>query len=192
MHSEKYHYNCDWATKKSSKISLLCVSLLIILVNQNGYAQEEEEDAGLKSNVIISFGYTHVPSGSDELNASEAGGLWVPSIGIDYMRRISEKWGVGIMLDYELDHYLIVEKELERENVFIAVAGIAFEPIPHLLLFTGAGIELEHNENLFVYRLGAEYGVHLNHRWLIAPAFFFDWKEGYDTYALSLGLGYNF
>lgn len=38
-----------------------------------------------------------------------------------------------------------------------------------------------------IARLGADYGFHLEDHWAIVPAFF-DWKEDYDTFTLSLGL----
>jgi len=116
----------------------------------------------------------------------------VPSLGLDYVRRVGHSWEIGLMLDYELDHYLIVDKELERENAFIAVAGAAYNPIEHLAIFAGGGVELEANEHLFLFRIGTEYGIHLNDNWLIVPAFFFDWKKDYDTYSISLGVGYSF
>jgi len=40
--------------------------------------------------------------------------------------------------------------------------------------------------------VGVEYGIHFSDRWVLAPAFFFDWKENYNTYALALNVGYNF
>ena len=169
--------------------------IVFILCFLNGYvfAQEEPKETQIepKNIALFTFGYTHIPKGS-ELDSEDANGFFVPAIGLDYIRRVSHKWRVGVMLDYELDHYLVVEKELERENAFIVVAGVGYNPIKHLFIFSGGGIEIEGNANLFVFRFGAEYGFHLKKQWVIAPAFFFDLKEGYDTYAISLGVGYIF
>ena len=178
-----------------SKFYFLVANTLLILSFSSieAFAQEQhgEESQELKNGVILTFGYTHIPMGT-ELNSPEAEGFFVPTFGLDYVREISHKWDVGIMLDYELDHYLIAEKELERENAFIIIARAGYNLIDHLSILAGAGIEIEGHKNLFVFRLGAEYGIHFSKHWMIAPAFFFDWKEGYDTYALSLGVGYNF
>jgi hypothetical protein len=172
---------------------ILIVIIVLILLNTAVLAQETHEKGSqeYRNMLMFTFGYTHIPKGA-ELNAAEAEGFFVPSVGLDYVRRIGHRWEFGLLLDYELDHYLIVEEEFERENAFIAVAGLGYELIEHFALMAGAGIEIEKNENLFVFRLGAEYGIHFNNRWVLAPAFFYDFKEGYDTYSLSLGIGYNF
>lgn len=171
-----------------NKTLSLPMVLIIIMISNFSYAQEGEEP---KNVLLLSFGYTHIPSGA-ELEAADTKSFFVPAIGIDYGHIVGKRWEIGIMLDIELDHYLIVKKELERENAFIAVAGVAYNPVGHLYVFGGVGVEIEKNQNLFVLRLGTEYAIHLSDHWALAPAFYFDWKEDYDTYALSLGLRYSF
>lgn len=183
-------------SKNNAKIHLLTfIAILgsLGLVNFNVLALGDLEESELepKNTFVVSFGYTHIPKGA-ELDAEESDGFFVPSIGLDYARVVGRKWEVGVMLDFELDHYLIVEKELERENAFIGVVGVAYNPIAHLLLFTGAGVEIEKNKHLFVYRLGLDYSFYFGHHWAIVPAFYFDWKEDYDTYAFSVGAKYRF
>lgn len=172
---------------------VLVLFAVFMLVSLFSFAQHHEENKSEhhKNIFLLSFGYTHIPKGA-ELHSEESEGFFVPTVGLDYGRVVGKRWEIGVMLDWELDHYIISEKELEREKAFIAVAGVAYNPIAHLAIFTGAGIELEHNQHLFVFRLGTEYAIHLGHHWALAPAFYFDWKEDYDTYALSLGLRYSF
>lgn len=141
--------------------------------------------------LIFNFGYTHIPKGA-ELHDPNAEGFFVPSLGIDYARRIHPKWELGVMLDLELDHYLIYHKEYEREMAFIAVAGAGYNLDKHTILFTGAGIELEQNKNLFVYRIGIERVFKLHENWFISPSFLYDWKKDYSTYSLSIGFGLHF
>ena len=85
-------------------------------------AQEEEnenESEELKHLIALSFGYTYIPNGA-ELDAAEANG-YLPTIGFDYFYRFSPRGEIGIMMDVELDHYLVVDKDLERENAIIVV-----------------------------------------------------------------------
>lgn len=163
------------------------------MITSIAYSMEihEEEVAEPKNALVLSFGYTHIPKGA-ELHAEESRGILVPSIGLDYGRVVGKRWEVGVMLDLELDHYLIFDQELERENALIGVVGVAYNPIAHLLIFTGAGVEIEKNKHLFVYRLGADYNFNMGHHWAIVPAFYFDWKEDFDTYAFSVGVKYSF
>ena len=56
-------------------------------------------------------------------------------------------------------------------------------------LLGGGGIELEHNHNLAVLRVGVERSIPFGKNWVIGPAFFFDFKEGYDTWSLALAIG---
>ena len=162
---------------------------MLVLFNQHAIAQEQEEEEP-KSAFAVSFGYSHVPAGS-ALGATETEGVFVPSIGIDYGILIAKKWEVGVMIDFELDHYLIFNKELERDKALIIVAGGGYNPIAHLVIITGAGIELEKNENLFVYRLGVNYSIRLNRFWALVPSTNFDYKQHYISYVLSIGLKYK-
>lgn len=159
------------------------------------HVEHEKRHADYKNMVAVKFGYTHVPGGS-ELHHSEAKGVYVPTIGVDYGREIHTKRGrrfeLGIMLDWELDHYIIADKELERERAFIAVGGLAFNPVAHLVLFMGAGIEIEQNKNLFVWRSGLDYNFRVGKRWGIVPTFNFDWKEEYGSFSFAIGLKYKF
>ena len=186
-------FKLDFRSPLSSGFLVANTLLMLIFFSVEAFSLESHDDTSQERNnmFMFNFGYTHIPKGADP-HSPEEEGYFVPSLGLDYIRRLSHKWEVGIMLDYELDHYLIVEKDLERENAFIVVAGGAYNLIDHLAIFAGAGVEFEAHNHLFVFRLGTEYGIHLKRHWVIAPAFFFDWKEGYDTYALSLGVGYNF
>ena len=113
------------------QIFLIILSVLV-LFNLSAFAREghEENQSESKNALVLNFGYTHIPQGA-ELGSESTGGFFVPSIGLDYGRVMGERWEIGIMLDYELDHYLIVEKDLERENAFIVVAGVGYNPIGH-------------------------------------------------------------
>lgn len=149
---------------------------------------EEEYKNILSINVGESF--IAKGAGIDNLNAK---GHLVPSIGLDYFRKINTRWEIGVMLDWELGTYIIPHKEnLEREHALIAVATTTYSFAPTWCAFVGAGIELEQHENLPVLRLGLEKQFHLNNGWFIPVGSFMDIKDGYDAWSLSVGIGREF
>ncbi len=96
------------------------------------------------------------------------------------------------MADIELGNYVVINKDLNRENAFI-IAGVgAYTISDHWTVFGGGGIELEKHNNLAILRLGLEYNAKLGNGWIIAPGLFFDFKEGYDTWSLVLAIGKAF
>ncbi|MEQ8713391.1 MAG: hypothetical protein RIC80_10255 [Cyclobacteriaceae bacterium] len=166
---------------------LFCFSPLLLA--QEEVAIDEEEEG--KNLIAATVGYTYIRE-AGELGATEADGFFVPTIGLDYFRKVHTKWEIGLMLDLELGQYLIIKKELERERAFIAAFAGAYKVTPNFQLVAGAGIELEKHKNLAILRLGAERQFNLGNEWRLGPAFFFDFKEGYDTWSLSLSLGKEF
>ena len=162
------------------------------LLGMQALAQEQiEREEEPKNVVIFTIGFTNIPKAAALAN-TETGSLFIPTIGFDYGRRLGGRWEVGIMLDYELAHYQIVEEELEREGAFIVVPGAAFRLVNEFYLIGGIGVELERNKNLAIARGGLEYVMRFDHKWAVAPALIVDWKENYITIGLSLGVEFNF
>lgn len=166
------------------------------LKEQEDREEQEENEEFLfrnerKNIVLLSFGYTYVPRGS-ALEEEESDGIFVPSIGLDYKRRVSEKWAITLFTDIELEDYLIIEKDFNRERAFIAVLGATYEISKSFGVFGGVGYEFEKSNNLWVLRAGLEYGMDLGKRWVFVPSVFFDWKESYETYSVSIGFSRKF
>jgi len=151
----------------------------------------EEEENELRHFVSMSFGYTYIPGGA-EVSETEANGFLVPSIGLDYMYKITPRWEIGTMMDVELDHYLVVDKDLERENAFIGTIVGLYKVTPRFSVFAGGGIEIEHHGNLGVFRFGADSPIPLGRKWILAPTIIFDFKEGYDTWSIAFSIGKEF
>lgn len=168
----------------------ICV-LLSVMGPLYGQESQKTEKADKKNTITLALGYTHIPKGAS-LHDTEEKGYLVPSIGLDYMRELAPRLELVIMTDLELDHYLIFDKELERENAFLILGGIGYNFFNHFNAIVGAGAEFDKHENLFVGRVGLEYSFQPGKRWLIAPAFLYDIKKGYDTYALNVAFGYKF
>ncbi|GGZ77584.1 hypothetical protein GCM10007028_13570 [Algibacter mikhailovii] len=168
------------------------VMVLILLGNLNLMAQEtRSEEPELKNSFLLNFGYTHIP-GSSELHSEASGDVFVPAIGFDYSREISERWELILMLDFELGKYLVLSKELNRENAFMVLGGASYELFSFFKVMAGLGIELEKNENLFVTRLGGEFIHELNGPWGLMAGAYWDYKQEYATYSLVVGVGYRF
>lgn len=191
------------------KKALFFITILFISINSFGQHENQSHNNSNvhgthtskhgKNLIAISYGYDHVRGGvahdayNDESENEDKEGHWVSSIGLDYFRRISEKWEVGLKLDFQLGHYIIPHKDnLERENAFVVVATGVYELMPKWSAFAGAGMEFEKSEHLPVLRLGTEYGFHLQHGWVLPVGFFWDIKDGYNVYAFTVGIGKHF
>ena len=73
----------------------------------NIYAQEDEfEQSEEKHLIIIALGYSYIPEGGEE-GETEANGVLVPTLGVDYMYRLNRKWEIGLMADVEIGNYII-------------------------------------------------------------------------------------
>jgi hypothetical protein len=86
--------------------------------------------------LTATLGYTYIPQGA-VLEAEEADGVFMPSLGLDYFRRIHPRWEVGIMTDLDFGEYVIFEKELSRKNVLVATAIVAFNLTGQINIFAG-------------------------------------------------------
>ena len=169
------------------------------MINIHVLAQEveietksDEEEAPEKFIISVSMSLTYVPAAVKIDNLSGEG-HFVPGIGIDFFYRLSPKWEIGTIVDYEFSHYLIPRKDdLEREKAIIATLTGAYTFDPRWNVFFGAGAEFERHEHLFVFKLGVEHVVPLENSWFIPICFFFDFKEGYDAWSISIGIGKGF
>lgn len=168
-------------------------TFLILIFNIHFLIAQEESrtEEDVKNTIVISGGVTYIPEGSpDEEGSVEA--HYVPSIGLDYFRRIHKRWEIGIMSDLELNSYHIPEEGLVRENAFILTGIATFNATSRWNIFLGGGIELEKNEHLSVLRLGTEYIQPLPKEWFIPFTFLYDLKEEYSTWTISVGVGKEF
>lgn len=170
--------------------------LFLICLPDLSFAQEktEHKNGELENKHFIGFTYaqTFIRKGANEDNLNDRG-HFVPAIGMDYFYRIHHKWELGIMLDYELGTYIIPRKDnLIRENAFIIALIAAYTLTDRWNLYVGGGIELEKHKNLIVGRFGGEHLFPLKNNWYIPLGLFFDVKEGYDAWSLSVGIAKEF
>lgn len=164
---------------------LSAVALLSMLGLQ---AQESEA----RNFIIASFGYTYIPGGAALEEEVVEDGFFVPTIGFDYVREVSERWMLGLMVDVELGQYLVLEKNLERENATLFVFTGKYEFLEHWGLIGGGGLEVDSHNSLAIFRFGLERHFELENGWEIGIPFVLDYKRGYDTWALSVALAKKF
>ena len=165
---------------------LACGAVLLALAAGPLAAQREGEEEVLKRHRIgLYSGATFVPEGEE---GGETKLIVVPTVGLDYDYKFSERFGVGLYNDLQLSSYLVQtfdEGAVERSFAFATVLVGVVEATPWLEFYAGPGIELEKNENYWVLKLGGS----------VAPTFggiggasleaYVDYKEEY----LSIGLG---
>ena len=181
-----------------NRFTYYSILIIALILSHSTFAQEEGEVSETghegeegRHTVFLGFGWTHIPQGGN-LEDTEANGFLVPTIGLDYLYKIGPKWEVGTMMDLELDHYLIVDQELERENAFIITAVVLYRLLPHLSIFAGTGVEFEHHKNLAIFRVGIDSPFQLGKRWVLVPSFAYDLKEDYNTWSLKVSFGKEF
>ncbi len=173
----------------------LAVLFCITVVTQNTFSQTKnkvEKELMFKNTIAVSGGVTHVPKGANL--EQQATGYFLPTIGIDYLRRITSHWEIGVMLDLELAKYQIPSIDnLNRHNAVVTALVTAFAiPKTHINLFGGIGMEFETHEHLPIFRLGAEYQIKFGDKgWFMGPNIFMDYKK-YETWSLAFAIGREF
>ncbi|OHX68468.1 hypothetical protein NH26_06550 [Flammeovirga pacifica] len=157
----------------------------------NLFSQEHEKEEG-RHYISITFAQTFIPQGSNMDNLNHKGHL-VPGIGFDYLYKIKPRFELGIMADFELGRYIIPHKEdLVRDHAIVLVGVATYTLMPNWNAFVGGGMEFEKHHNLGVFRIGTEYNFGIGNQWSIPVGIFYDLKEGYDTWSMSIGLGKAF
>jgi len=179
-------------------IGRISVIFLVLVCATNAYTQEQEndhnsEEVDLLNKISATVGYAWVPSGSEVQGQSNV--LVIPTLGIKYARSLSEKIAFAWTNEFEFSNYVIERSEaelLEREYAIVTAALLMYEPVEKLGLFAGPGVELEKNENFFVFKIGAEYSVKVLDDWFILIESYYDIKEVYGTFGLGLSIGSRF
>lgn len=157
---------------------------------QEGADQGEEHEHHARNEILAFVGNT---------SKGVANSL---TFGLDYERRLGERFGTGVFLDWAANHH-------ERE--FIAGVPVVYRPgLGDLKLQVGAGAELEeevasearsgdadsegHDSSshwLFLVRLGVHYGLELGPVALV-PQVNWDITQANDALVIGLAAGVSF
>lgn len=109
------------------------------------------------------------------LGMTESGGDNGFSVGIDYERRLNQRFGIGFTVEHTGSDF--------RENI-VAVT-FNWHAWKELKLFAAPGLEIEDDETGALLRLGFEYGFGIGNGFEIAPGVAFDFTE--DEHATVIG-----
>ena len=170
--------------QSTSVISRRILPLILLFTMVNMAAQQEKEH-NQKHLLGAGFGFTFIPIAGN-LGDTDARGLFVPTVGIDYFFHINPRWGIGFLGAYELDHYMIIDQQIERDNAILLTLVGMFSATKHLDLFVGGGIEVEQHDDLAVFRFGVQYSIDVGKHWALVPKLHFDYKENYDTWSFAV------
>ena len=160
--------------------------------HHDGHHSEEQHLDKDFWRMSIFMGHTYLPT-----NTSMGRELLVlPSMGLDIEYWFNHNWGIGLHNDLELLTFEIEREEdvfVDREYPALITLDLLWHPQWGLVFYAGPGIEIERNENFFVFRAGVEYEISLGEVWDFYPSVFYDYREdAYDTFTLGLGFGRKF
>lgn len=172
---------------------LLLILTSICLLHFTVLAQEGGEEFK-RHKVLMSLSHTHVPAGVDV--DGKKNWITLPSVGLDYDFRITERWGIGLHTDMVVENFKYESEEsavYERSRPIALVLVGSHRFGEHLMLIAGGGIELAKEENFSLIRLGLDYGWELPKEWELAVSLMNDFKiDAYDSWVLGLGVGKSF
>jgi hypothetical protein len=106
------------------------------------------------------------------------------SVGLDYERRLSRRFGIGGVIEY-------TGSDL-RDG--IAAVSVNWHPWKELKLLAAPGVEVEREDGSdgFLFRIGAEYGFGIGKGFEIAPALNFDFTSDESSVVYGLSFARTF
>ncbi|MEX6689767.1 hypothetical protein QTN47_19835 [Danxiaibacter flavus] len=157
------------------------------------YGQQKEHFKPIHS-VGLNIGHEHSFNGVDENGHRQVTVL--PYWGLDYNFQFARKFAIGLHTDFITESFK-VEKNLESGHKEVversypiapAVIGM-YKPTEHWTFGLGLGGEFAKEENYFLSRLSAEYGVEIRNGWEVFGALQYDFRwNAYDTWTIGLGI----
>jgi len=176
------------------------LTIVVVLCSQFIFSQEdrqeEKTEEGLKGThrITLGLGHTHLAKGKNI--DGEKVWMTVPSWSFNYDYWITNKWAIGLQTDLVIDNFVVENEdgdEIEREKPFAVVPVGIFKPFKHFSFFLGTGVELEKTENMWLTRLGAEFGCDLPKGWEAGIAAMWDNKWGnYNSWVLEFSFSKKF
>ncbi len=124
------------------------------------------------------------------------GSFFIPSWGLDLEYWPSDRWGLGLHNDIELETFVLIGPEgedIERINPLVLTLDALWQFQPGWIISFGPGIEIESSENYPLLRFGLEYEIAFGKHFDVSPTIFYDQRlDGYHTWSIALGIGKRF
>jgi hypothetical protein len=163
--------------------------LVISLTTQFAMAQESESKAHQqKIRGAIMMANSHIPKATEGENEI----VIVPVWGFDVDYFFHPRWSVAIQGDVKLQSFEVEYEgvELERSYPFASTLVLHYHALRHWSFYAGPGYEFESHKNLFLMKLGTEYGFEITEDFEIALNLMYENKDGvYDGW--TFGIAFN-
>jgi len=172
---------------------MLQMNLLLVICNAT-YAQVDQKDGphhdSFHNLVTVFVGNTIIrPSGFN-----------LPTLGLEYIRKLNNYIGIGVMAEVEIGSHIImvdehngVQTEVERNSAVLIIPAAFFQVYKGLILSVGYGGEFEKNENLGLLKTSIEYKLYLkNERFLVIPTISWDHTSRFNGLVYGVNFGYYF
>lgn len=181
---------------KSNCMKSIFLSLLTLLsFSTLVFAQEQQDEGKLNRHRFnLAMGHAHIPSAvHGESGKSQ---VMVPSWGLGYSYKFSERFALGLKSDFEFSNYIIEdenENELERENPVSLLLAFEYKIYKDWGLTIAPGMEFEKEEDLFIMVFATFYEVEFNEHWDFTPELAYEIKGGHTgALIMAFGIGYSF
>jgi hypothetical protein len=170
--------------------------ILSIFFSSFVLAQEESHD-DFSSHHTLGFMISHTQVSQGVQANGNTKWLSLPSWAINYNYKFSQKWAVGLHNDIILEDFVVQEhlknsggeEVLERSYPIASAVMASYKPGRHFSFMLGAGGEFSHTGNLFLIRIGAEYGYHISKKYELNANITNDLKiNAYNSWAIGLGV----
>lgn len=162
--------------------------LLIATSWLSSYAQEGTEAFRPSLRGAIMMANSHVPTA----NTNGKDVVIIPTWGFDVNYQFHRRWSTGLQAEIKLQSFEVEdgESELQRTDPLALAAVIQYHTLKHWSFYTGPGIELEKSRNLFLFKLGTEYGFEISETFEISLNLVYENKQ--DIYdAWTFGIAFN-
>jgi hypothetical protein len=170
--------------------------LLLFFTVIQGFAQNEITSEKFHPHHSIGFIISHTNIKKGITSSGDNKWLSLPSWAINYNYKFKPKWAIGLHTDivtetFEVEEHLKTASNeiLERSFPIASAVMLSYKPGNHFSFMTGCGGEFSHTGNLFLIRIGVEYGYHLNKKWELNGNITNDLKiNAYNSWAIGMGV----
>lgn len=172
----------------------LSASIVINAQEVTEHIQKEKHINCKRHNISLLWGNTLVPAAKTAEGENSV--VLFPSWGINYEYKIKHNYGLALMNEFEMQSYAVEHDEhadIEREYPIITSIVFVYEPVKHLALFAGPGIEFEKTHNFSIIKAGVAVTFSLPKYYGIALEFSYERKnKTYDAWTFGLLIGKGF
>ena len=171
-------------------------------------AGEHEEHEFKKFSIGGAFSHAHISS----VVNSEGDKEWLnlPSYGLYFNYWLNQKWGIGLHSDIIIEEFDVEDPNadeqhaakstseeasanIERGTPIAAAIVLMYQPLEHLVLVAGGGMEFSKHEDFALIRFGVDIPFEMGHHWEVFGTATYDINiDAYDSYNLGLGVAKRF